>query len=321
MLGGNGFVGSAIVADALAHGAEVASFSRGKTSIGTSLRSGGGGSLPPEVTQLVGDRETGDYAALRTGEWDAVVDLSGYQSKQVDEAMDVLGDRVGRYVFISSHAVYVRDLPPGTDETAPRRAPMRSADVLTNQTYGPCKVACEDDVLERYGDRATIVRPGRVTGPGDTASTVLYWVRRGAAGGRVALPTKPEQPLQFIDSRDVGRLVVQLITDGRSGGYNAVGPFSTIAELIETSAELAGRTVELIQVRRDAAPARFPLMEPEGEWGERRRNPAKALAAGMSVTPLRQTIADLIAWDQHRGTPDLDFGFTPEQEATLLATH
>lgn len=310
VLGGNGFVGRAIVEDALAHGAEVASFSRGKS----------GTPLPAQVTELIGDRETGDYDALRTGEWDAVVDLSGFRTRDVDQAMDVLGDRVGRYVFVSSHAVYVRDLPPGTDETAPRREPMRDADVLTNETYGPCKVACEDDVVERYGDRATIVRPGRVTGPGDTASTVLYWVRRGAAGGRVALPTKPEQPLQFIDSRDVGRLVVQLITDARSGGYNAVGPFSTIAELIETSAELAGSTVELVQVPRDAAPARFPLMEPETEWGERRRNPAKARAAGMSVTPFRQTISDLLAWDRDRGTPDLDFGFTPEQEAELLAS-
>jgi 2'-hydroxyisoflavone reductase len=308
MLGGNGFVGRAAIADALEHGAEVASFSRGKS----------GTDLPAEVTQLIGDRDTGDYAALRTGDWDAVVDLSGYQTKHVDEAMDVLGDRVGRYVFISSHAVYVRDLPAGTDETAPRRAPMRAADALTNETYGPCKVACEDDVLERYGDRATIVRPGRVTGPGDTASTVLYWIRRGARGGRVALPTKPEQPLQLTDSRDLGRLLVQLITDDRSGAFNAVGPFTTIAELIETSADLSGSTVELVRVPTDAVPPRFPLMEPEAEWGERRRDPAKARAAGMPVTPFRQTLADLIAWDQARGEPDLGFGLSPEDEQKLL---
>jgi len=309
MLGGNGFVGRAVVADALAHGAEVASFSRGQS----------GTDLPPEVTQLVGDRETGDYEALRTGEWDAVVDLSGFQTQQVDETMDVLGDRVGRYVFVSSHAVSVRDLPAGTDETAPRRPPMRAADVLTNETYGPCKVACEDDILERYGDRATIVRPGRVTGPGDSSGTAVYWVRRGARGGRVALPTRPEQPLQLVDSRDVGRLVVQLITDNRPGAFNAVGPFSTIAELIGTAAELSGSTVELVQVPADAVPARFPLVDPEAEWGERRRDPAKARAAGMPVTPVRQTIADVLTWDHDRGTPDLEVGLTPEDEAKLLA--
>jgi 2'-hydroxyisoflavone reductase len=305
VLGGNGFVGRAVVADALEQGAEVASFSRGLS----------GRDLPSEVTQLVGDRDAGDYESLRTGEWDAVVDLSGYQSKQVDEAMDVLGDRVERYVFISSHAVYVRDLPPGTDESAPRREPMRAADVLTNETYGPCKVACEDDVLARYGDRATIVRPGRVTGPGDSSDTVLYWVRRGARGGRVALPMPLEQPLQFTDSRDLGRLVVQLIADDRSGAFNAVGPESTIRELIETAADVAGTTAQLVWV---PAPARFPWMEPQAEWGARRRNPAKARAAGMPVTSLRQTVADLLTWDRDRGEPAIDVGLSAEDERKLL---
>jgi nucleoside-diphosphate-sugar epimerase len=311
VLGGNGFVGRAIVEDALAHGAEVASFSRGQS----------GSPLPAGVTLLIGDRETGDYTALRTGEWDAVVDLSGFRTRDVDQAMDVLGDRVGRYVFISSHAVYVRDLPAGTDETAPRREPLRDADVLTNDTYGPCKVACEDDIVERYGDRATIVRPGRVTGPGDSSGTALYWIRRGARGGRVALPTSPQQPLQLIDSRDVARLVVQLVTDARPGAFNAVGPDSTITDLIELSAELAGTSVDIIPIPADAVPPRFPLVDPEPEWGERRRNPAKARAAGMPVTPLRQTVADVVAWDQSRGAPPLTIGLTPDAETALLANH
>jgi nucleoside-diphosphate-sugar epimerase len=235
--------------------------------------------------------------------------------------MDVLGDRVGRYVFISSHAVYVRDLPAGTDETAPRREPLRDADVLTNDTYGPCKVACEDDVVERYGDRATLVRPGRVTGPGDSSGTALYWIRRGARGGRVALPTKPEAPLQLVDSRDVAGLITRLVADDRAGAYNATGPDSTIAELIHTAAELSGSTVDIVPVPFDAVPRRFPLIDPESEWGERRRNPAKARAVGMPVTPLRRTVADVLQWDHDRGTPPLTIGLTPEAEAALLTHH
>ena len=311
MLGGNGFVGRAIVDDALAQGHEVTSFSRGKS----------GAPLPAGVAQLIGDREAGDYAALRTGEWDAVVDTSGFRTRDVGQAMDVLGDRVGRYVFVSSHAVYVRDLPAGTDETAPRREPLRDADVLTNDTYGPCKVACEDDVVERYGDRATLVRPGRVTGPGDSSGTALYWIRRGARGGRIALPTSPEAPLQLVDSRDVAGLILRLVADNRSGAYNAVGPDSTIAELIHTAADLSGTTADIIPIPFDAVPPRFPLMDPEPEWGERRRNPTKARAAGMPVTPLRQTVADVLRWDENRGTPPLAIGLTPDAEATLLAHH
>jgi hypothetical protein len=59
-------------------------------------------------------------------------------------------------------------------------------------------------------------------------------------------------------------------------------------------------------------------MEPEAEWGYRRRNPAKARAAGMPVTPLQQTLADLLAWDRDRGEPALDVGLSPEDERKLL---
>ncbi|WP_371515968.1 hypothetical protein [Kitasatospora sp. NBC_01300] len=152
LLGGTSFVGRAIADDALRSGAEVALFTRGRTNPG----------LFPAATHLIGDRDTGDYTALRDGRWDAVVDVSGYRPRQVGQAMDALGDRVGRYLFISSHAVYERSgLAPGSDESVPRRAPLRDAEQLTEETYGRLKVACEDDVTARYGDRATIVRPGK----------------------------------------------------------------------------------------------------------------------------------------------------------------
>ena len=56
--------------------------------------------------------------------------------------MDALGDRVGRYLFISSHAVYVRTgVGPDSDEDTPRRPPVREAEVLDENTYGPLKAA------------------------------------------------------------------------------------------------------------------------------------------------------------------------------------
>jgi hypothetical protein len=39
----------------------------------------------------------------------------------------------------------------------------------------------------------------------------------------------------------------------------------------------------------------------------------------MPVTPLRQTVADVLAWDRDRGEPPLDIGLTPEDEARLHA--
>src|SRR6266516_1405352 len=202
VLGGTAFVGRAIVADALRTGAEVTLFGRGKT----------GTDLFPGVTRLIGDRDTGDSAARREGSWDAVVDCSGYVPRHAGQAMDALGERAGRYLFISSHAVYRLDgIGPGSTEDTPRRPPVRDTEELGEDTYGPLKVACEDDVVARYGARATIVRPGKVAGPHDWQDGLTYWVRRAAGGGRVAVPGALEQPVQITDSRDLARLVVQLL--------------------------------------------------------------------------------------------------------------
>jgi 2'-hydroxyisoflavone reductase len=305
VLGGTAFVGRAIVEDALRTGAEVTLFGRGKT----------GTDLFPGLPRLIGDRDTGDYAALRTGHWDAVVDASGYVPRHVNQAVDALGSRIGRYLFISSHAVY-QDVEPSSTEDAPRHRPVRDTEDLRN--YGPLKVACEDDVVARYGSRATIVRPGKVAGPHDWQDGLTYWVRRAAQGGRLAVPGDPRQPVQVTDSRDLARLVVQLLTDDRPGAFHAVGPAEpvTLGGLIEACARVAGTQVEIVPVPLAAAPRFFPLVKTF--WPSQQRSPARARAAGMPATPLRVTIADVLAWDRQRGEPPLTTGFTPEQERALL---
>jgi 2'-hydroxyisoflavone reductase len=313
VLGGTAFVGRAIVEDAVRGGADVTLFGRGKTGVG----------LFPGLTRLTGDRDTGDYAALRDGSWDAVVDVSGYVPRHVGQAMDALGGRAGRYLFISSHAVYRREgVQPGSAEDAPRRPPRRDTEVLDDETYGPLKVACEDDVMARYGSRATIVRPGKVAGPHDPSDMFTYWVRRAARGGRVALPGDPDQPVQVIDVRDLASLVVRLLADGRHGAFQAVGLAEpvTLGGLIETCARAAGTQVETVQVMpAGQAPFLFPLIRTD--WPSQQRSAARARAAGMPATPLEVTAADTLAWDRGRGEPPLARGYTPEQEAAVLAQY
>jgi len=315
VLGGTSFVGRAITEDALRAGAEVTLFGRGRT----------GTDLFPGVTRLTGDRDSGDYAALADaaragGRWDAVVDSSGYVPRHVGQAMDALGDRAGRYLFVSSHAVYQREgIGPGSTEDTPRRRPVRDTEELREDTYGPLKVACEDDVTARYGSRATIVRPGKVAGPHDPQDGLTYYVRRATRGGRVALPADPRQPVQLIDSRDLARLVVRLLADDRPGAFHAVGPAEpvTLGGLIETCARVAGTSVGIVPVPPGTAAAMYPLVRQE--WSTQQRDPARARAAGLPATPLEVTIADVLAWDRDRGEPPLDTrGFTPGQEQAIL---
>jgi 2'-hydroxyisoflavone reductase len=236
--------------------------------------------------------------------------------------MDALGDRAGRYLFISSHAVYrYEGLEPGSTEDTPRRPPVRDTEELGQDTYGPLKVASEDDVVARYGDRATIVRPGKVAGPHDWQPGLTYWARRAARGGRVVLPGDPEQPVQIIDSRDLARLVVRLLQDGRGGAFHAVGPATpvTLGGLIGTCAQAAGTDVEIVPVPAGLAPPFFPLIRTD--WATQQRSAARARAAGLPATPLEVTVADVLEWDRQRGEPPLGHGFTGEREQAILAQH
>ena len=313
VLGGTSFVGRAIVDDLIANKHEMTLFSRGQT----------GSELFPDLEKRRGDRDAGDYASLADGTWDSVVDVSGYIPRHVNEAMDVLGDRAGRrYLFISTGSVYDRTLAPdGMDEDAPRLPAERDTEKITFDTYGPLKVSCEDDVLARYGEQATVVRPGVVAGPYDPTDRFTYWVRRAARGGRVALPGRPEQPVQVVDSGDLATLVTALLTNDRGGIFNAVGPAepTTLDGLIRACAEAAGTAVEVVPVPADVVPPGFPLVLPDESWDVMfRRSAQRAHDAGMTATPLTATAAATLAWDRERGEPKLAAEITPEREAELL---
>jgi 2'-hydroxyisoflavone reductase len=313
VLGGTSFVGRAIVEDALAAGHTVSLFSRGKT----------GADLFPDLNRRIGDRSSGAYDSLETGSWDAAVDVSGYIPRHVAQAADALGDRIGRYLFISTGSVYDRTAATdGMTEDTPRFAPERGTEEITGETYGPLKVACEDDVTARFGERATIVRPGIVAGPHDPTDRFTYWVRRAARGGRVALPARPEQPVQVVDSRDLARLVVALVEKDQPGVYNGVGPAepTTLESLVRTCAAAAGSTVEVVPVPLDAVDPPLPLVLPDPTWDVMfRRSAQRAFGAGMPKTPLATTAADVLAWDRERGTPPLAVDLTPQREAELLS--
>ncbi|MGH7922877.1 MAG: NAD-dependent epimerase/dehydratase family protein [Candidatus Dormibacteraceae bacterium] len=241
--------------------------------------------------------------------------------------MAAIDDRIGRYVFVSSHAVYARGTGPGADESAPLRPALRegtdalTAEALTEETYGTCKVACEEDVTARYGGRATLLRLGKVAGPHDGSDSFTYWVRRAARGGRIAVPGTPDQPVQVVDVRDVAALALRIVLDDRSGAVQAVGPAepTTLGGLIAICAAVAGTKAEPIPIPVERRTALFPLVRAPDRWDSQQRSTARARSWGMPATPLQETAAAVLAWDRARGLPPLQVGFREMEEAALLA--
>src|ERR1700756_4612233 len=107
VLGGTKFLGRHVVDAALARGDEVTIFTRGQTNP----------DLYPGVEHLVGDRD-GKRDALAGRNWDGVVDTSGYVPRVVRQSAELLGDAVGRYVFVSSISVS-DDFSKPVDEGSP----------------------------------------------------------------------------------------------------------------------------------------------------------------------------------------------------------
>lgn len=248
VLGGTKYLGRHFVTHALREGHDLTLFHRGRTGVG----------LFPGVRRLRGDRDGdgdpgGSLAALRKGEWDAVVDFSGFLPRQVRATARLLAPRVGHYVLMSSIAVYPPSPAAGRSEDVPLRrielpAGHTADDVrgFTADTYGPLKAAAERAALEECEGRATLVRAGLVTGPGDPFGAFPGWALAmagdGGPDGTVPCAARPAQPLQITDARDLAVFMVRAATAALPGPYNVTAPPVTFAGMLETCRRACGGT-------------------------------------------------------------------------------
>ena len=325
ILGGTGFLGPAIVEVARARGHTLTLFNRGRTRPG----------LFPDIEKRLGDRDPrkGEgIKSLETGEWDAVIDDSGFYPRMVSASAQLLAPRVKQYVYLSSVSAYRDPAPVGGDEAAPLATladPAVEEMGKNFEHYGGLKAACEAAAQAALPGRTTVIRPGFIVGPDDPSGRFTYWPVRFDQGGEVAVPGAPADPLQLIDVRDLAAWLVLLVESGITGVFNALGPEQPMTW---------GRVVTACQQATAAAstitwvPAEFmarqqdlgfpiwvpPLGDTKGfhTWQNRR-----AVRAGLHFRPVEQTVVDTLAW--YRGQLNEADGrtklaFTREQEAELL---
>jgi 2'-hydroxyisoflavone reductase len=315
VLGGTQFLGRAVVDAALARGDEVTLFTRGRTRPG----------LFPDAHQRIGDRD-GDLAALEVGEWDLVIDTSGYVPRVVRASAELLEPRLGRYVFVSSVSVYADLSEPGVGEGAPVARLERETEDHRGEAYGPLKALCEEAVRAVYGKRATIVRPGLIVGPWDPTGRFTYWPVRIAEGGEVLAPEPREAPVQVIDVRDLAEWMLQL---DEAGTFNAVGPELplTMEQVLEACRTVVGEGARLVW-----APQEWLVEQGVEEWmelplwlsspeyrGLTSVDGSRAVGAGLRFRPLAATVADTLAWAGSGEAPlDPPAGLDRKRERELL---
>ncbi len=288
VLGGTKNLGRHVVEAALSDGHDVTLFNRGLTNP----------SLFPSVRRLSGDRAAPD--ALATGEWDGVIDMSGFLVHDVRLSSGLLRDRVGHYTFMSSIAVYASKTTPGMTEDAPLLSWPDDAreDVFTMDLYGPSKVRCESLLKARFGDRTSAVRSGFVVGPYNP--DFGNWGEALAHDKPLECAARPDQPIQYIDARDLAAFLLHLTVNRMPGPFNAVGPTTRMATLAE-----AWRSAVLNPpaINWHAAEDRFHLPHDGSNDGTFQLNNARALAAGLQLRSDKQIARDYISWVQAGHTP------------------
>jgi len=327
ILGGTGLIGPHQVRYAVSRGHKVTVFNRGKTHPGIL------GGL--DVEQLLGDRN-GDLDSLKGRDWDAAIDNPATLPKWVRDAAAVLKGHTKRYLFVSTVSVYADNAKPGQDESAPVQTggDPNAARMTDVRQYGPLKALAEEETRKAFGPGAIVVRPGLIIGPGDETGRFLYWPLRMRRGGDVLCPGDGNDPVQYVDARDLAEWTVRLVEkDGNGGTYNAIGPVrpQTVRQALEgvrkgarSSAKLVWVPLSVLEKEKVSAWADLPLWVPGGgdTAGFHRRDNRRAVSRGLTFRPIEDTTRAALAWYDAL-PPDqkakVEGGLKPEREAEVLA--
>ena len=306
-MGGTSLTGPQIISAARPHRHTITIFNRGRTEKRK-------GTVGDDVERLLGDRdrEVGESLKALEGDrtWDVVVDNSGFYPRHVKATAELFAKRAKQYIFVSTISAYQQGMPVGSDESA-KLAEMPdpiSEDMAGGLDFGSLKVLCEKAVQEAFGERACIVRPGLIVGPGDDTDRFTYWPVRVSKGGEVLAPHAPTEPVQWVDCRDLGESIVKLAQDGISGVYNAAGRNDgpTIGRLLEASKKASGSdatftwvSAQFLAAQQVAPwgdmPVWVPSISPESAGLPTMKND-RAVAKGLKFRTIDQTIKDVLEW-------------------------
>jgi 2'-hydroxyisoflavone reductase len=197
------------------------------------------------------------------------------------------------------------------------------------KTYGPLKALSEQETEKAFPGKTLIIRPGLIVGPRDETDRFSYWPIRIDRGGEVLAPGRPEDPVQFIDGRDLAEWTIRMIEHGETGIYNATGPaqplgvggmLDGIKGALHSSAKFTWVPASFLTQQKVEAWSDMPVWTGE-ESGLARTSIKRALGQGLTFRPLDATARDTLAWFKSQPAErqaKLKAGLTAEREAEVL---
>ena len=312
VIGGTGFLSSALVEECLAAGHDVPIVTRGRRS----------NAPVPAVRQIVADRadQAAFRAAVRGQTFDAVIDAICFTPEQARQNVDCFAGRVGRLVMISTDFVYT---------VGPRALPV-SEDLLRDAPtdYGRNKAAAEDiHFASNDSLPVTVLRPPHIVGPGGLLGTGSLQGRDPALPARlrrgepIVLLDGGALLIQPADKRDIARAALAVLSAPCAAGraYNIAGPSAvTTRRYYEIVAKTLGVPLAVASLPSDIYLKAFPN---NASFARHRMYSLEALARDASfrpAIPLEVSIRDTIAWLEANPPPGAD-GAPTARDTELLA--
>ena len=194
---------------------------------------------------------------------------------------------------------------------------------------------------QRFGDGATVVRPGLIVGPHDPTDRFAYWPARfvhpqllGDRGAHAVVPAPRHRPIQLVDVRDLAAFMLDLVEHDVAGTFNAVSPAGrfTFGDLVDACVAAAGAPPvpawidDATLLAHHVQPwTGLPLWIPQSEAdaaGFMSIDGARAGRAGLATRPLLDTVRDTAAWLATRDNAGAwKQVLTDARERLILAAH
>jgi len=332
ILGGTSFLGPHQIAYALGRGHSISTFTRGKTQ--PSIHK----DLFAKVEQLIGDREN-DLTALENRKWDVVIDNSGHNVEWTKQSAELLKDNCSIYMYTSSTGVFYpylgSNIKEDTELLKVEPEGIEDEDLKLEYWYGVMKTNSEIAAIEAFGvDRTIVVRPTYMIGPADKTDRFIYWPIRLPRGGEVLVPGKADDPVQYIDVRDVSEWMIRLAEEKNAGTFNAAGPrkAQNMHDFVVEAATAFDVKSTFVKVddyeflKNQNVPYLIPWILPEeNNYGSAKVNSDLAIKNGLTYRPLKQSMKDIHSWwysdavtEEHRNQFESNPESVLQREAAIL---
>ena len=254
ILGGTRNLGHVAALSLLEAGHDVTILNRGQTR----------DDLPNDIERLRDDRtdDASVRSAIHNRSFDLVLDNTTYTETDAKQAVTVFGDRVGKYVFISSGQVYlVRENIERPflerDYAGPvMPAPAHESADHPSWLYGIDKRIAEEVFSESAsrGFPVTTLRLPMVASERDHYGRIQGYIARFMDGHPLLIPEGRGLPLRHVYVDDVASLVVRMLSMNVTSGsaYNiSFGESLALDDFLVQLKTLVNSSPEIRKVKKD----------------------------------------------------------------------